>query len=164
MSRKLKAPLTIAVGLVLGGAFYLQLIDTTSLPELYVLAGVALACGVAFYLAREQGFIEARVLPWWLLRSWRLLWRIPGDIGIVCWEALAQLIRPRSNRGVFRAARFTATAETPEDTGRRALAETVGSFAPNTIVVGVDPDRGLLLTHQLRRHGPPEDLDATRLG
>jgi hypothetical protein len=164
MLRRLKTLPVIVVGLVIGGGFYFQLIDTTSLPELYVLAGVALGCAVAFQLAREQGFVEARILPWWLLRGWRLLWRIPSDIAIVCWEALAQLVQPRPTRGVFRATAFAATKETAEDTGRRALAETVGSFAPNTIIVGVDAERGLILTHQLRRHGPPEDLDVTRLG
>lgn len=155
---------TATIGLLVGGAFYLLLIDTTSLPELYVLAGVALACGIGFELAREQGFVEARVLPRWLLRGWRLIWRIPADIAIVCWEALAQLVRPRPTRGVFRATAFGASARTSDDAGRRALTETLGSFAPNTIIVGIDAERGLLLTHQLRRHGPPEDLDATRLG
>ncbi len=164
MSRRLKAPLIILVGVVIGGGFYLQLIDTTSLPELYVLAGVAVACAVGLELAREQRFVEARVLPWWLLRSWRLIWRIPADIAIVCAEAVAQAVAPRRERGVFRATAFGATRETSDDMGRRALAETVGSLAPNTIVVGVDAERGLLLTHQLRRHGPPEDLDVTRLG
>jgi hypothetical protein len=164
MLRGLKPALSFALAVLLGGGFYFQLIDTTSLPELYLLAGVALACAIAFLLAREQGFVEARVLPWWLPRSWRLLWRIPADIAIVCWEAIAQLVRPRTERGVFRATAFGATREVPADTGRRAVAETVGSLAPNTIVVGVDAERGLLLTHQLRRNGPPEDLDVTRLG
>jgi hypothetical protein len=162
--RRLRARLGFALMLVLGGGFYLQLIDTTSLPELYVLAGVALACGIAFQLAREQGFVEARLSPRWLLRSWRVLWMIPSDIAIVCAEALVQLVRPRATRGVFRVTSFKATADTRADTGRRALAETLGSFAPNTIVVGVDAERGLILTHQLRRHGPPENLDVTGLG
>jgi hypothetical protein len=154
----------LILGALVGGGFYLLLIDTTSLPELYVLAGVALVCGIGFQLAREQGFIEAQVVPWWVLRSWRLIWRIPSDIAIVCWEALAQLVRPRPARGVFRATAFTATARSSPDTGRRALAETLGSFAPNTIIVGVDAERRLLLTHQLRRQGMPEDLDVTKLG
>ena len=153
----------LSLGILVGGGFYLLLIDITDLPELYVLAGVAISCGIAFELAREQGFVEARILPWWLARSWRLVWRIPADIGIVCWEALAQLIRPRPVRGVFRATAFGATRQTPDHTGRRALTETIGSFAPNTIVVGVDTEQGLLLTHQLRRQGPAEDLDVTGL-
>lgn len=164
MVRRFKAPLIVALGVLIGGGFYLQLIDTTSLPELYVLSGVALACGIAFQMAREQGFVEARIVPWWLLRSWRLLWRIPSDVAMVCGEALAQLVRPRSERGVFRATTFKATANNSTDSGRRALAEIVGSAAPNTIIVGVDQERRVLLTHQLRRHGPPEDLDVTRLG
>lgn len=164
MSRRLKTPLIFGLGALLGGAFYFLLIDTTSLPELYALAGVAVACGLALALARGQGFVEARILPRWLLASWRVLGKIPGDLAIVCWEALAQLVRPRPTRGQFRAARFAATEETPDDTGRRAIAETLGSFAPNTIVVGVDPERGLLLVHQLRPQGGADELDAMRLG
>lgn len=159
MRRVLRA----SFGLVLGGGFYLLLIDTTSLPELYLLAGVALACGIGFELAREQGFVEARIAPAWLARGWRLIWRIPSDVAIVCWEALAQSVRPRRARGEFRAVPVTATAQNPADTGRRALVESVGSFAPNTIVVGIDAERGLLLTHQLRQHGAPDELDLTRL-
>lgn len=164
MQPQLKTSLIVVLGALIGGAFYLLLIDTTDLPELYVLAVVVLACGVAFSLAREQGFAEARITPRWLPRSWRLLWRIPSDIAIVCCEALAQLVRPKPARGVFRAAAFDATGETSSDAGRRALAETLGSFAPNTIVVGVDSERGLLLVHQLRRQGDAQDLDVTRLG
>jgi hypothetical protein len=160
----MRRPARVVLGLLLGGGLYLLLIDTTSPPELYVLALVALACGIGFELAREQGFVEALIMPGWLLRGWRLVWRIPSDIAIVCWEALAQLVRPRRARGVFRATSFAATRQTSADGGRRALAETVGSFAPNTIVVGVDAERGLLLTHQLRRDGGPQDLDVTRLG
>jgi hypothetical protein len=31
-------------------------------------------------------------------------------------------------------------------------------------VIGIHADLGLLLVHQLRRQGPPEDLDVLRLG
>ena len=48
--------------------------------------------------------------------------------------------------------------------GRRALAESFGSFAPNTIIVGVDADRELILAHQLRPSGGPEALDLLGLG
>ena len=154
----------LSLGLLVGGGSYLLLIDTTSLPELYVLAGVALACAVAFLISREQGFEEARITPASLLGAWRLLVRIPADIGLVCAAAVMQLVRPRASRGAFRAARFGATGQTPEATGRRALAEALGSVAPNTIVIGVDDERGLLLVHQLQRQGGAGDLDVLRLG
>ena len=84
------------LGVLIGGGFYLLLIDTASLPELYVLAGVAVGCAVAFGLAREQGFIESQISPRWLLRGWRVVLKIPLDIGILCWEAIVQLVAPHT--------------------------------------------------------------------
>ena len=151
-------------GLVLGGAFYLLLVDTTSTPELYVLAATAIASAVALGVSREQKFVEAVIRPRWLLAGWRVLLKILPNIAVLAWEAGSQLVRPRPARGTFRAVPFQASKETPEDTGRRALTEWVGSLAPNTIVVGVDAQRGLLLVHQLRREGEAEELDPMGLG
>lgn len=153
-----------ALGLVLGGGFYLLLVDTTSSPELYVLAVVAITSGIALWLSREQEFVEAQIRPWWLLRGWRVLAKIVPDILVLCREALTQLFRPRQARGSFRAVPFDACQETPADTGRRALTEWLGSVAPNTIVVGVDAEKRLLVVHQLRRQGDPDDVDPMGLG
>jgi len=154
--------LTLA-GFVLAGAFYLLLVDTASLPELYVLVAVALIATVAFEAAREQGFPEARFSLRWLRRSWRAVVRVPLDTGLLCREALAQLTQRERTRGQFRAVPFKAgTSE--KDRGRYALTEIVGSLAPNTIVIGVDADSDLLLVHQLRRHGDRDDIDVLELG
>ena len=158
-----RAAILIA-GALIGGGFYLLLIDTTSLPELYVLAGVAVGCALLFEVSREQGFVEARLAARWLLATGRPLTKVPADIARLCWEALVQLAHPRPAGGTFRAVRFEATHDTAEDGGRRALTEWLGSLAPNTIVVGVDSKRGLLLVHQLRRQGDPSRLDPLRLG
>lgn len=162
--RPLRTAWIVLLGGLIGGGFYFLLIDTASLPEVYLLAGVAVACAVAFGLAREQGFAESQIDPRWLLRGWRVALKIPTDIGLLCWEALLQLVSPRQVRGTFRAAPFKATDETPADAGRRALSEWMGSLSPNTIVVGVDPEHGLLLVHQLHRQGAREQLDPLGLG
>jgi hypothetical protein len=152
------------LGVAIGGGLYLLLIDTTSLPELYVLAGAAVLCAVGLLVAREQGFVEARVSPRALVGAWRLAWQVPLDIATLCLVAIAQAAQRRPARGAFRTTRFDATAETPADTGRRALAEWLGSVSPNTIVIGVDADRGRLLVHQLHPRGEAEELDVLRLG
>jgi hypothetical protein len=154
--------LTLATFAFAGG-FYLLLVDTTSLPELYVLVGVALIATVAFEAARRQGFPEARFSLRWLRRSWRAVARVPLDAGLLCSEALAQLAHGKRTRGEFRAIPFKA-GSSEHDRGRYALTEIVGSLAPNTIVIGVDTDHDLLLVHQLRRNGDRNDIDVLRLG
>lgn len=154
----------LTLALVLGGAFYLLLVDTTSSPELYVLAATAISGAIALWVSWEQKFDEAAIRPGWLLASWRVLAKIVPNILVLCAEALAQLVRPRAARGTFRAVPFRATTQTPKDAGRRALTEWIGSLAPNTIVVGVDDERNLLLVHQLHREGESEEVDPMRLG
>lgn len=162
--RALRTIWILVLGLLIGGGFYLLLIDTASLPELYALAGVAVGCAIAFELAREQRFAESQIVPLWLLSGWRVIVKIPLDIAFLCWEAILQVVAPRPARGTFRAAAFGATADTPQDTGRRALSEWLGSISPNTIVVGIDAERGLVLVHQLHRQGDAEQLDPLGLG
>jgi hypothetical protein len=152
------------IGFAIGGAFYLLLIDTPNVVEVYALAGVALLAGAGFVISREQGFPEATINPRWLSRSWRVVASVPVNVMLLCWDAAAQLLQRRRTRGVFRAVPFKAGGELPADVGRRALAEALGSIAPNTIVIGIDPDRDLLLVHQLHRQGGREQLDVLGLG
>lgn len=150
-------------GFALAGAFYLLLVDTVSLPELYVLAGVALLAALAFVASREQGFPEARFSPRSLARAWRAFAQVPLDTALLCREAVAQLTQRERRRGQFRAVPFKA-GPSEHDRGRYALTEIVGSLAPNTIVIGIDADSDLLLVHQLRRNGDRHDIDVLELG
>ena len=159
----MRAAAIALTGAILGGSFYLLLIDTRGLPELYVLCGVALLAGVAFLVSRAQGSGEAKLRGRWLRHAWRPFVRVPRDIAILCRAAFGQLLAPRRVRGQFRAVRFEGGLES-EDNGRRALTELLGSLAPNTIVLGVDPRSELLLVHQLQRDGRSDDLDVLELG
>lgn len=160
------------VGLAIAAGFYLLLIDTISLPELYAGAGVVVLALGAYEAARAQGLGRAEIDASWLVRGWRIIARVPAQCVVVSWEALAQLAtlaRRQSrgdgaSRGEFRAVRFMAGGDSPRDTGRRALAEALGSLTPNTIVIGVDTERDLLLVHQLRRQGGRAELDPLELG
>ena len=147
------------------GALYLLLIDTTSLPELIVAAGAAAIAATGFELAREQhtaGGMTARA--GWLTTLHRPLLKVPSDIATVSAMALRQLVKPRPVNGTFRAVPFRCGPDHDIETGRRALAESLGSFAPNTIIVGVDVERELILGHQLRPGGGAEAIDVLGLG
>jgi hypothetical protein len=155
---RIVAGVTVFVGL-----FYLVLIDTRELPELYVLVAVALLAGLSFAVSRDRDSRQPAVSPAWLLRAWRPLMRLPLDIVLVTHQALAQLVSPRERRGELRAVRFRV-GEDAHGLGRSGLTESLGSFTPNTIVIGVDAERDLLLVHQLRRHGERDELDVLGLG
>jgi hypothetical protein len=58
---------------------------------------------------------------------------------------------------------FPHTADDPDDATRRAIAVGLGSIAPNSIIVGVDREAGVLLVHQLEPTRNPDDLDPLRL-
>jgi hypothetical protein len=150
---------------VCAAALYLLLIDTTSLPELIVLAGAAAIAATGFELAREQqtaGGLSARLR--WFATLYRPLVKTPSDIAVVTGLALRQLVRPRQVNGTFRAVRFSCGPDHDIEIGRRALAEAFGSFAPNTIIVGVDVERELILGHQLHPSGGAEAIDVLGLG
>lgn len=154
--------ITAAVG---AGALYLLLIDTTSLPELIVLGAAAAIAATGFELAREQqtvGGLSGRL--GWLSKIHRPLLKAPSDVAAVSLMALRQLVAPKRVNGTFRAVPFRCGHEHDIETGRRALAESVGSFAPNTIIVGVDVERELILCHQLQHSGGPEAIDILGLG
>lgn len=152
------------LGFGLAAAFYLLLIDTTDLPELYAGVGAALLSAILFELSCQQELVEISLAASALRHAWRVVVRAPVDIVVVSRVALAQLVRRQATRGVFRAVPFEAGGERGGDAGRRALAEALGSLTPNTIVLGVDVERDLLLVHQLHRAGGREQLDVLELG
>ena len=156
---------TFGAAFLFAGAFYLLLIDTTSSPELYAGAAAALLAALGCVAANRRGLRGVRARRVAPGRVVRVLAQIPADIMWVSVAAIAQLVSPRPVRGRWRAVPFRhGDTDDRGDMSRRALAEAVGSIAPNTIIVGVDEERDLLLAHQLRPSGGPERTDVLGLG
>lgn len=153
-----------SLGWLFAGALYLLLIDITDLPELLVGAGAATLAATGMELAREQRVAGETIRTRWLLRAYRPLLKVPPDIWHVCRAAIIQLRRRDAAVGQFRAVPFRGGEDELHQSGRHALAEGFGSLAPNTIIVGVDTERELLLAHQLRRSGGREAIDLLELG
>jgi hypothetical protein len=145
-------------------ALYFLLIDITDLPELIVGAGAAVLAAGGFELAREQDIGGLATKARWLVRLYKPFANVPSDVAVVSLAAVNQLLHPRAVKGEFRAVPFRSGVDEQLEGGKRALAESFGSFAPNTIIVGVDGEREMILGHQLRRKGGPEAIDVLELG
>lgn len=153
-----------SIGWAFSAALYLLLIDITDLPELIVGAGAAVLAATGLELAREQGLVGENIHLRWLLRVHRPLVKVAADVVLVSLAAFRALLHRDPQLGRFRAVRFKGGEDELHESGRRALAEALGSFAPNTVVAGIDHERELILAHQLWPSGGREAVDPMELG
>ena len=144
---------------VVMAATWWLLVDTVRTAELVAGAVCAAIAATGSELVRAQRMAPVRVRLAWLARTPRAVAQIPGDLVLLAVAAARQLLRPRLRVGAFRAVPFAAGPDTPESTARHAIAEAFGSLAPNTIVVGIDRRRDLLLVHQLVARRDPDTID-----
>lgn len=153
-----------SLGWVFAAALYLLLIDITDLPELIVGAGAATLAATGLELARGQQVVGESIRLPWFARAYRPLIKVPSDIWQVSAAAIVQLVRREAVVGEFRAVPFRRHEDGRLESGREGLAEGFGSLAPNTIIVGIDTERELILAHQLRRSGDRDAIDLLKLG
>jgi hypothetical protein len=128
---------------VLLSALFVVLSDSRRL-EVLVLAVLVGAIGAtAATLVRGHRDVVLRPEPRWVLDSLRGFLGWPRDLVRL---ARALVVRPE---GRIVEERFEATGEDPHDAARRALAVAGGTLSPNSIVVGIDAERGVLVRHEL---------------
>jgi multisubunit Na+/H+ antiporter MnhE subunit len=153
-----------SIAWVVSAMAYLLLIDNIDLPELLVGIAAATLAATAAELAREQAVVGEAIRLRWLLRLYRPMLKVPSDIAIVSFAVVRQIARPQSRRGSFRAVPFRASDDELREAGRASLAEAFGSFAPNTIIVGIDEERELILAHQIVPTEGADAIDVLELG
>jgi hypothetical protein len=148
---------------VASAALWMVLSDSVRPAELLAGAAVAALAATAFDVVRRQRVAEQTVRPQLLIRAWRVLLKVPADVIRLTRLAFVQLVRREPVVGRLVALEFGHTGDNPDERALRAVAVGLGSVAPNTIIVGVDPDSGRLLAHQLDPTLAESDLDPLRL-
>jgi hypothetical protein len=130
-------------------ALYLLLVDTVVVPELVVGACAAAVGATGAVLVRSQRRLILRPRPRHLKAAGRPLLRLFGDLPRLARVLVTRGMLRRGERGRLVETPFGALSDTPDDATERAFAEALGSLAPGEIVVAVDRERGLLVTHRL---------------
>jgi hypothetical protein len=134
-------------------------------PSELVAGALAAAAGARMAAAvRAQGLVLFRPRVRWALGLWWLPLRAALDVGTLAVVLWRSLLGRGSVGGSFRAVPFRAVGDDPEEIARRVVVECAGSFAPNTYVLDVDMERGLVLFHQLSPDGDPKSPDPLGLG
>src|SRR5829696_661424 len=144
---------------------WIPLAFEVAVPEL-VAGAIAAAAGATLATAvRAQRLISFRPQLRWALRLWRLPLQVVLDTGLLVVVLWSRLVMRQPISSSFRAIPFRAVGENPEANAKRAIAVTVGSFAPNTYVIDVDQDYELILVHQLvPKSGDSKSIDPLELG
>ncbi len=141
---------------LVSAALYLVLVDTVVLPELVTGAVIATIAASLATVVRAQRRAVIRPHLSWVIGLWRPVASYPHDM----WTLTRALARRRPVSGKLFAVPFDPGSGDPRSAARRVLGPSAGSFAPNTFIVGLDPESGSLLVHQLvPSDDPAKDAD-----
>ena len=128
-------------------ALYVVLVDSRRLEELVAAALVGALGATAAAIVRHGREVVLRPRPADVAAELRTVFSWPRDLA----RLAAALVRRPAGRVVETP--FEATGDDPRDAGRRAMAVAGRSLAPNTIVIAIDEERGVLLEHHLVEEG-----------
>jgi multisubunit Na+/H+ antiporter MnhE subunit len=117
--------------------------------ELYAAAAAgAVSAGIAM-LVRAYAAPRVRFERRWLVRTARVPLSVVAEFGVVTRVLVRALVERRVPSGEFRAVPFPAGGSRPAERGRRALVTMAIGYSPNSYVVDIDQDQGLVLMHFL---------------
>jgi hypothetical protein len=100
-------------------------------------------------LARTLGGVRARVRHTWLVQAWSVPKQVFVDFGLLLWALVLSAARREVVRGRFVARPFPAGGSDAYAVGLRAWIGITATYSPNAYVVELDPDRKLVLLHDL---------------
>ncbi len=127
------------------------LLFTTTLAWSETVVGVAAAALAATGTEAVRGAEHPRFLPQirWLIQFRRLPAEILRDCMLLMRKLMHMCFRGDRRTGEFRTVPFRAGGATSRSAARRALAILYTTLPPNTIVIGIDRTRDVMLLHLL---------------
>jgi multisubunit Na+/H+ antiporter MnhE subunit len=129
-------------------SLWLLLVDTIAMAELLAGSGAAAIAATLVELAEHQAAVRNRVRAEWIASARNIPVEVLRDTWLVLRVAVGCLggRRPAS---AFHVVPVRAGGDDPEDATHRAVLTLGTSLSPNSVVLGVDPESGLMVLHRL---------------
>ena len=138
---------------------WLVFVGTFARWEMLVGIGVALLAAVVICIVQHADNAHFRPTSQDLWQILFVPWLIFQETYEILLVALRDLFGGRKAVSAFRLLSFeTGKISDPRSTGRRVLAVTYSTMAPNFIVLGINVRDGYLSFHQIQRGGIPKLL------
>lgn len=134
---------------LLCGVLWLWLDDTVALPELIDGAVCAAVGATAATMALARSPMRFAPRRAWLRLWWRPLVQFGTDLPVLVRVLANAATGGNRDPGAIRTVAFALETDRDARAAQIALASVAGSFAANTIVVGVDLSGGALIVHEL---------------
>lgn len=120
-----------------------------SLPELFAGMAAAFVATVGTAVLQATAVIRLRPMLRFVLVAWRLPWHIVTGTGLILRGLAQQLFTRDGAPSLTRAVPFDVGGDDPRSAARRALAITYTTVTPNSIVIDIVREQGLLVFHQI---------------
>jgi multisubunit Na+/H+ antiporter MnhE subunit len=136
-------------------SLWVLLDDSIALAELLAGAGAAALGAVLAELVQYQAATQFRMRVEWLVPALLLPSQVGRDLIIVSRALWRRLLHGEGPESAFRELPARFGDDSPEGVTRRALLVAGRSIAPNSFVLGLDRERGVMVVHQLVADEPP---------
>jgi multisubunit Na+/H+ antiporter MnhE subunit len=137
--------------------FLLWMLFVSQMAKGEILAGIAAALVTVIALEASKHAEPLRFRS--PLRALAQAWRIPGLVLKGTWTLVCELaarIAGRPGQSTLLLTHFEARGAGSRASAKRALAVMYVTFPPNSLIIGIDPESGVMLLHQVRREPVPE--------
>jgi len=160
-SRKI-LPLTILWILTISliGTLWLLFVGGTRRNEMLVGCGVLFLSGAFLYKVARTETLRLDLRARDLAQGWRIPWYVVTDVYAMIVILAEDVFGVRRADSLYRVSEFKSVQPAARFAARRVLATVYTTTTPSFIVIGIDPQQGRMLFHQLKRSSIPKMTQA----
>jgi hypothetical protein len=136
-------------------ACWIVFVGGTRRDEMIVGVGVFLLSGAFVYHVWRIETLDFDLRRQDVAQGWRVPWYVLTDAGTILAVLAKDLLAGKRAGSFYRVCGFRTSESDPRIIARGVLAVFYTTMSPNSIVIGIDPQQGRMIFHQLDRSSIP---------